>query len=70
MRYRPQFDRQVGYPDLVLGTIVVAFSLTGAVLGALGVGEQATLGVGSVFSMGVLSHALFVNPPPYTKRED
>lgn len=60
----------LGYPDFVLATVVVGYSLTFAVLGALGMGFRASVGVGSLISAGVLLHAMFVNSPPYASASD
>ena len=60
----------LGYPDLILGTVVVGYSLAVAVLGALGMGARASIGVGSLVAVGVILHAMFVNPPPYVSNTE
>lgn len=51
------------YYDLVLTTIVVVYPLTISVLVALGVAVGLSIGIGSLFAVAVIFHALFFKPP-------
>lgn len=51
------------YADVVLGAIVITYSLAIAVFVGIGADPNVSIGIGSVAAGAFICHALFVNPP-------